>query len=113
MRQLIDDSTRYDRRREDWEEPLPHPAKGKAQTPRKPRPQRSALTDRTILAEFHHVYRSIGIPVEYWDREDMVILQALAKPLRQMCWEKWLIRPAIVEGDTVRDAIAKVQRLKR
>jgi CO dehydrogenase/acetyl-CoA synthase gamma subunit (corrinoid Fe-S protein) len=76
------------------------------------KPKTYLTTRGMILREFHHIYQQNGIPVQFWDREDMVILKALAKEMRDYCYSKWLVRPAIIEGDTVVEALDKVVRLR-
>lgn len=112
MRQLIDERPSYSPRLNAEMITLPRPHKGTAQRPRKPKPVEDN-EEKEILREFAHVYRDYGIPVELWDRKDMVLLAELAKALRKFCHEKWLVRPGITEGDTVAEAIAKVRRLRK
>jgi CO dehydrogenase/acetyl-CoA synthase gamma subunit (corrinoid Fe-S protein) len=76
------------------------------------KPKTHLITRPTVLREFHHVFAQEHIPLKYWDREDMVILKALAKEMRDYCYSRWLVRPAIIEGDTVGEALDKVVKLR-
>lgn len=74
-----------------------HPAKGKAQPPRKPI-DRKGFMRSNLKAEFGKVAVRCGIPARLADREDMTILDILAQQLRMYVWAAYLIRPEIMPG---------------
>lgn len=72
----------------------------------------NACTHRSVLTSLHHAMRQVGIPVKYWDREDMICLKSLIREMRQVIWDRWLVMPVIREGDTVAEIVSAVVRAR-
>ena len=81
--------------------------------PPRMRPQQRIITAEVVALRFARVLHEAGIPVQYWDRMDMIVQNELAKRLREFCWQEWQTRPAIVGGDTLQEAIQKLLRYTR
>lgn len=77
----------------------------------KPRPPlMRPCTERAVLTTLHHAMHRCGVPVEYWDREDMICAQALIREMRRDIWREGLCMPVIVEGMTVGEIVTRVVR---
>ncbi|WP_374713792.1 hypothetical protein [Symbiobacterium terraclitae] len=75
----------------------------------KPRPPlMRPCTERAVLTSLHHAMYRCGIPVKYWDREDMICGEPLVREMRRVIWREWLCLPVIVEGMTVGEIVRKV-----